>query len=340
MTGIPVSELQTNDRERLLAMEERLSGEIVGQDQALSAVARAIRRNRASVGNPNRPTGSFLFLGPSGVGKTLAAKVLARFLFGTAEALIRIDMSEYMERFNISRLIGSPPGYVGYDEGGMLTEQVRRKPYAVILLDEIEKAHPEVANLLLQILDEGRLTDSLGHVVNFRNTVIIMTSNIGSSRLANARPVGFGDGEETTFEEIERTILGELKSVLIPELINRIDEVVVFQPLSPAVMPEIVDIQLRYLNTRLAAQGIALTLTEAGRTLLARKGYAPAQGARPLLRVLREEVEDPLARLILSEPSTSLRPLRIEIAAEGEVIRLHAVPPPQPAPPVMAKARK
>ena len=300
MTGIPIAEIGKDDAKRLLGMEKALSRELVGQKESIEVVSAAIRRNRAGLGNPNRPVGSFLFLGPSGVGKTHMARVLTRFLFGTEDALVRVDMSEYMEKFSISRLVGAPPGYVGYDEGGTLTESVRRHPYSVVLFDEIEKADPEVFNLLLQVFEEGILTDSFGRRVSFKNTVIIMTSNIGTKNLVTTQ-LGFDSEEkELDFGEIKHDIMRELKKTMRPELLNRIDQVVVFKPLTMDNIEDIVDLEIAEVNRRVHHKDLVLDINEDARRFLAKKGYDPKLGARPLKKAIRDQVEDPLSNLLVS----------------------------------------
>ncbi|WP_018111683.1 ATP-dependent chaperone ClpB [Thermus igniterrae] len=293
-TGIPVAKLLEGEREKLLRLEEELHRRVVGQDEAITAVADAIRRARAGLKDPNRPIGSFLFLGPTGVGKTELAKTLAATLFDTEEAMVRIDMTEYMEKHAVSRLIGAPPGYVGYEEGGQLTEAVRRRPYTVILFDEIEKAHPDVFNILLQILDDGRLTDSHGRTVDFRNTVIILTSNLGSPLILESIQKG------KPYEQIREEVFGVLQRHFRPEFLNRLDEIVVFRPLSREQIRQIVEIQLGNLRARLAEKRITLELTEAAKDYLAERGYDPVFGARPLKRVIGRELETPLAKKILA----------------------------------------
>jgi ATP-dependent Clp protease ATP-binding subunit ClpC len=298
-TGIPVTQLAQEETERLLNMEQILHKRVVGQSEAVKAVSRAIRRSRAGLKDPKRPIGSFIFLGPTGVGKTELAKALAESLFGDEDALVRLDMSEYMEKHTTSRLIGSPPGYVGYDEGGQLTEQVRRKPYSVILFDEIEKAHPEVFNVLLQVLEDGRLTDGKGRTVDFRNTVIIMTSNVGAGRLKQTS-LGFRPGNsEKDYEDMKDTILGELKYTLRPEFLNRIDEIIVFHALEEEHLSEIVNLMLAEVQGRLAEYGIGIKVTEKAKKLLAAEGYDPLYGARPLRRVIQQKVEDEISEQML-----------------------------------------
>ena len=300
MTGIPVFKLEEKESAKLLRMENELKERIVGQDEAISAIARAIRRTRAGFHDPTRPIGSFIFLGPTGVGKTELARVLADFLFEDKEALIRLDMSEYMEKFNISRLVGAPPGYVGYQEGGQLTEKVRRRPYSVVLFDEIEKAHPDVFNILLQILDEGQLTDSFGRRVDFKNTVVIMTSNIGTREVGKGKGMGFQKGGETSgYEQIKERITDALKKTFNPEFLNRIDETVIFRPLGKKEILKIIDILLVEIGERVAEKGMSITLTREAKDLLAEKGFDPIFGARPLRRALQKYFEDPLSDEIL-----------------------------------------
>ncbi len=291
-TGIPVSRLMEGEMEKLMRMEDRLHARVIGQDEAITAVANAIRRARAGLSDPNRPLGSFIFLGPTGVGKTELARALAEFLFDDDQAMIRIDMSEYMEKHSVSRLIGAPPGYVGYDEGGQLTEAVRRRPYSVILLDEIEKAHPDVFNVLLQVLDDGRATDGQGRTVDFRNTVIIMTSNLGSTFITN-----LGPGQEA---EMRERVMEALRANFRPEFLNRVDEVIIFKALSREQLADIVQIQLDLVAKRLADRQITLLVTPAAKELLANRGYDPVYGARPLKRLIQKDVLDELARMILS----------------------------------------
>jgi ATP-dependent Clp protease ATP-binding subunit ClpC len=300
ITGIPLFRLEEKESRRLLRMEEELKKKIVGQTEAIATIARAIRRARAGLGDPRRPIGSFIFLGPTGVGKTELARALAEFLFEDTESLIRIDMSEYMEKFAVSRLIGAPPGYVGYEEGGQLTEKVRRRPYSVVLLDEIEKAHPDVFNILLQLMDDGSLTDSFGRRVDFRNTVVIMTSNIGTKRIKDGKTVGFdGEHEDQSYDSMKKKVTEELKKMFNPELLNRIDETVIFHSLDINHIKEIVDILVADVAKRLAEKGISFVLTEEARDFLARKGHEPLLGARPLKRAIQKYLEDPLAEELL-----------------------------------------
>jgi ATP-dependent Clp protease ATP-binding subunit ClpC len=310
-TGIPVFKLTEAESARLVRMEEELHKRVIGQEEAIVAVAKSIRRARAGIKDPKRPTGSFIFLGPSGVGKTELARTLAEFLFGDEDAMIQVDMSEYMEKHSVSRLVGSPPGYIGYDEGGQLTEAVRRKPYSVLLLDEIEKAHPDVFNILLQILEEGKLTDAQGRRVDFRNAIVIMTSNLGASQISKNTGFGFTVGDESglSYDEMKGRVMGELKKVFRPELLNRIDEIIVFHKLSKAEIMSIVDLQLRRLREQMATHDVSIELTEDAKELLVDKGYDPAMGARPLRRAIQREIEDPLADYVLGrelEPGSTI----------------------------------
>ena len=290
-TGIPVSKLMQGERDKLLAMENHLHERVVGQDEAITAVANAIRRARSGLSDPNRPTGSFLFLGPTGVGKTELCKALAAFLFDSEDHLIRIDMSEFMEKHSVSRLLGAPPGYVGYDEGGYLTEAVRRKPYSVVLLDEVEKAHPDVFNVLLQVLDDGRLTDGQGRTVDFKNTIIVMTSNIGSAKIQSMA------GKDV--QDIKDAVWNELKQFMRPEFLNRIDETVVFHGLGSDHIESIAKIQIGILETRLQHMEMKLVVKPNAIAELAKVGFDPIYGARPLKRAIQQRIENPLAKLIL-----------------------------------------
>jgi ATP-dependent Clp protease ATP-binding subunit ClpC len=293
-TGIPVSQLTTEERERLMKLEEELHGRIVGQEEAVAAVAEAVRRSRAGLGDPRRPVGSFLFLGPTGVGKTELARALAEALFGDEDLMIRFDMSEFQERHTVSRLVGAPPGYVGYEEAGQLTEQVRRRPYSVLLFDEIEKAHTDVFNILLQIMDDGRLTDAQGRTVDFKNTVVIMTSNLGADRIQQFARQG-GD-----FERLKNELMEILRQSFRPEFINRIDEIIVFRALTDEQLVEITRLLLDRLVRRLHAQGIEVDFTEDAAELLAGQGFDPEFGARPLRRTIQRLVENELSRMVLS----------------------------------------
>ena len=313
MTGVPVERLSSSEAERIVHMEDELHNTVIGQNSAVSVISGAIRRARAGISSPKHPVGSFIFLGPTGVGKTQLAKALAKYLFGSEESLIRIDMSDFMEKHTASRLVGAPPGYVGYEEGGVLTEKVRRHPYSVVLLDEIEKAHPDIFNLLLQLLEEGELSDNLGHTVNFRNTVIIMTSNAGARQITNEGRVGFGtlDGV-IPYEEIKAGAMNELKKLLSPELINRIDDVIVFDALSKKEVSKILDIQLAELGDRLAERGLTISLKPKAKEYLIENGYNPAMGARPMKRLLRKEIEDPLSMELLSNAGKDYNTVSIE----------------------------
>ncbi|MGI8659286.1 MAG: ATP-dependent chaperone ClpB [Candidatus Limnocylindria bacterium] len=310
-TGIPVSRLMEGETEKLLHMEDRLHARLIGQEEAVTAVSDAIRRARAGLKDPKRPIGSFIFLGPTGVGKTELARALAEFLFDDEQALVRIDMSEYMEKFSTSRLVGAPPGYVGYDEGGQLTEAVRRRPYQVVLFDEIEKAHPDVFNVLLQLLDDGRLTDSQGRTVDFKNTVIIMTSNIGSTTLIEA-----GEAGPDAFEGAAESVRRQLRDHFRPEFLNRVDEIIVFRPLDEAQLREIVGLLVANVERRLVDVGVKLDVTDDALTFLAREGYDPVYGARPLRRAIQRELENPLARRILAGEFGDGQVVRID-AADG-----------------------
>ncbi len=301
-TGIPIFRLEEKESEKLLKIEEELHKRVVGQEEAISAIAHAVRRSRAGIKDPKRPIGSFVFLGPTGVGKTLLARALAEFMFGDEDALLQLDMSEYMEKFNVSRLIGAPPGYVGYEEGGQLTERVRRRPYAVILLDEIEKAHPDVFNLLLQVFEEGRLTDSFGRKVDFKNTVLIMTSNVGAELIRKTGSLGFKQQkEEMTYQEMKEKLLEEVKRTFKPEFLNRIDDIIVFRQLSKEDLEIIVGIEVGYVVERLREQNISLEVDQQAKDFLIEKGFDPVFGARPLKRTIQRFLEDPLASEIISK---------------------------------------
>ncbi|MFH1413758.1 MAG: ATP-dependent Clp protease ATP-binding subunit [Candidatus Omnitrophota bacterium] len=301
-TGIPIFRLEQKEGDKLLRIEEELHKRVIGQDEAIKAIAQAVRRSRAGIKDPKRPIGSFIFLGPTGVGKSLLARALADFMFGNEEALLQLDMSEYMEKFNVSRLIGAPPGYVGYEEGGQLTERVRRRPYAVILLDEIEKAHPDVFNLLLQMFEDGRLTDSFGRKVDFRNTVIIMTSNVGAELIRKTGSLGFKtQKEEVGYQEMKEKLLEQVKHTFKPEFLNRIDDIVVFRQLAKEDLQKIVNIEIGFVEERLKEQGITLEVTQDAKELLIEKGFDPVFGARPLKRTIQRFLEDPLASEIISK---------------------------------------
>jgi len=295
-TGVPVSKLLEGEMKKLLALEDELHRRVIGQDEAVLAVAESVMRARSGLKDPQRPIGSFIFLGPTGVGKTELARALAEFLFDDERAMIRIDMSEYQDKHTVSRLIGAPPGYVGYDEGGQLTEAVRRRPYSVVLFDEIEKAHHDVFNVLLQVLDDGRLTDGQGRTVDFKNVIVIMTSNIGSHRILDYR----GGFEGEAYRHMKEAVMGELRQAFRPEFLNRLDEIIVFHALNETQLKKIVDIQLAGLRKRLEERHITLELTDEARTHLVRSGYDATYGARPLKRAIQREIENPLAKLILA----------------------------------------
>jgi len=322
MTGIPVNKIAESESAKLLKMEQVLKDQVVGQDEAIGKLTKAIRRTRAGLKDPKRPIGSFIFLGPTGVGKTELAKALARYLFDTEEALIRIDMSEYMEKFSVSRLVGAPPGYVGYEEGGQLTEKVRRKPYSVVLLDEIEKAHPDVFNILLQVLDDGILTDSLGRRVDFKNTILIMTSNIGTRELKRGGGIGFGTGTaKDEYGAMKSTIEEALKRVFNPEFLNRVDDTIIFHALERHHLLDIVQIQIRDLTKRIAAQGVTLELTKQAREFLAERGYDPAYGARPLRRAVQKFLEDPIAEELLKGKYPEGSVIRVKVNKKSDELR-------------------
>ncbi len=302
MTGVPVQRIAQNEGARLMKMYDEIHDKVIGQNDAIKKIVKAIQRNRAGLKDPNKPIGSFIFLGPTGVGKTQLAKVLSKYLFDSDDALIRIDMSEYMEKFAISRLIGAPPGYVGYEEGGQLTEKVRRKPYSVILLDEIEKAHPDVFNLLLQVLDDGQITDSLGRKIDFKNSIIIMTSNIGSRQLKEfGTGVGFNTTAKSASVEVQSksVIENALKKAFAPEFLNRIDDVVMFNNLSREDIHQIIDIELKNLYKRMEDLGYKIKMTENAKDYISDKGFDPNFGARPLKRAIQKYLEDPLAEEII-----------------------------------------
>ena len=335
-TGIPVFKLTEAETQKLIRMEEELHKRVIGQDVAIAAVSRAIRRARAGIKDPKRPSGSFIFLGPSGVGKTELARTLAQFLFGDDGAMIQVDMSEYMEKHSVSRLVGSPPGYIGYDEGGQLTEAVRRKPYSVVLLDEIEKAHPDVFNILLQVLEEGNLTDSQGRKVDFRNTIVIMTSNIGAATIAKNQNFGFSQADDESgqsYEDMKGKIMTELKRVFRPELLNRIDEVIVFHKLSREQILHIVDFMLNRLREQLEVHEVAIELTESAKELLVQEGYDPAMGARPLRRAIQRILEDPLADFVLAQQMQPGSTILVDRKEGTDEVSMDIVPPTPDAPP-------
>nr|WP_318539993.1 ATP-dependent protease ATP-binding subunit ClpC [Terribacillus saccharophilus] len=320
-TGVPVAKLTKDESERLLNMEQTLHGRVIGQDEAVVAISKAIRRARAGLKDPKRPIGSFIFLGPTGVGKTELARALADSMFGDEDAMIRIDMSEYMERHSTARLVGSPPGYVGYEEGGQLTEKVRRKPYSVVLLDEVEKAHPEVFNILLQVLEDGRLTDSKGRLVDFRNTILIMTSNVGASELKRSKSLGFTmDSEDQNFKDMKAKVTEELKKAFRPEFLNRIDETIVFHPLEKKHMKDIVTLMADQLKKRLAQQDIEFTLTDAVIEKIANDGFDAEYGARPLRRAIQKNIEDLLSEELLRENISKGQQVNIDVDKEGKYV--------------------
>jgi ATP-dependent Clp protease ATP-binding subunit ClpC len=320
-TGIPVFKLTEAETAKLMRMEDELHKRVIGQQPAVEVISKAIRRSRAGLKDPKRPTGSFVFLGPSGVGKTELARTLAEFLFGDEDAMVRIDMSEYMEKHAVSRLVGSPPGYIGYDEGGQLTEAVRRKPYSVLLLDEIEKAHPDVFNILLQILEDGRLTDAQGRTVDFRHAIVIMTSNIGAQEIARNTPLGFAVSEDETgitYDDMKNRIMGELKKVFRPEFLNRIDDVIVFHKLQKPEIKQIVELLLRRVRESMAERELQLELTEDAKDFLVDKGWDPSMGARPLRRAIQRYIEDQLADFVLRQELTPQATVVVDVAPEND----------------------
>jgi ATP-dependent Clp protease ATP-binding subunit ClpC len=328
-TGIPVTRLTEGETEKVLKMEEALKNRIIGQNDALSTVCKAIRRSRADIKDPNRPIGAFLFLGPTGVGKTHLARLLATHMFGGEDSLIQVDMSEYMEKFAISRMTGSPPGYVGYEEGGQLTEQVRRRPYSVVLFDEVEKAHPDVMNLLLQILEEGRLTDSVGRKIDFRNTIIIMTSNLGADLIRKSTEMGFGAKENTIdYKSMQEKIESAVKKHFKPEFINRLDGLVIFRTLDKTALRSVVDLEFNKLKGRLDKKQIHVTIDDAARDLLVEKGYVPEMGARPLRRVIEQFLEDPLSEKLLQHPNQEKKYLIS--AKDGQIVFIDQDPDTKP----------
>jgi ATP-dependent Clp protease ATP-binding subunit ClpC len=339
-TGIPVFKLTEAETAKLMRMEEELHKRVIGQHPAVEVISKAIRRSRAGLKDPKRPTGSFVFLGPSGVGKTELARTLAEFLFGDEDAMTRIDMSEYMEKHAVSRLVGSPPGYIGYDEGGQLTEAVRRKPYCVLLLDEIEKAHPDVFNILLQILEDGRLTDSQGRTVDFRHAIVIMTSNIGAQEIARNTPLGFAVSDDETgisYDDMKNRIMGELKKVFRPEFLNRIDDVIVFHKLQREEIKQIIELLLLRIRRSMAERELQLDLTEEAKDMLVEKGWDPAMGARPLRRAIQRYIEDPLADFVLRSELPAGSTVVVDPAPEGDdpEVRLTIVKPKKVKQPVV-----
>ena len=319
-TGIPLKRMEQGETQRLLAMEDEMARVVIGQKEAVSAICKALRRSRADLKDPKRPIGTFALLGPTGVGKTLLAKSLAESMFGDSKSLIQLDMSEYMERHNASRMIGSPPGYVGYEEGGQLTEQVRRKPYSVVLFDEIEKAHPDVMNMLLQILEEGKLTDNLGRVVNFRNTVILLTSNVGADTIKKQSSMGFSPiTDESSYEKMREKIMEEAKRQFRPEFLNRLDDIIVFRSLTKPDLIQILDLEMKKIGDRLKGRKLNLLLDEKAKDLLVEKGYDPTYGARPMRRSVERFLEDPLAEEILRGNLHDGDPISVTVE-DGKII--------------------
>ena len=325
MTGVPLTRLEKKEVQRLLELEAELHKRVVSQDEAIAAVAKAVRRGRSGLKDPNRPMGCFIFMGPSGVGKTLLAKALAEFMFGDENALMQLDMSEFMEKHNVSRLVGAPPGYVGYEEGGQLTERIRRRPYAVLLLDEIEKAHPDVYNILLQIMDEGRLTDSFGRHIDFKNVILIMTSNIGAEMIKNQAGFGFGKKTpEANYEKMKDMLHKEAEHHFRPEFLNRLDDMIVFKSLTRENLYTIVDYELAKVFKRLTEHGLKLELTEQAKEFLIEKGYNPEFGARPLRRAIEHYIEDPLSEAMLRGEFKGKNLVKIDIQDE-EHLKLEGV---------------
>jgi ATP-dependent Clp protease ATP-binding subunit ClpC len=319
MTGIPLTRMSTEDSLRLMRMEDELHKKVISQDEAIKAIAKAVRRSRSGLQDPKRPTGTFVFAGPTGVGKTLLAKALAEFMFGDAEALIQIDMSEYMEKHNVSRLIGAPPGYVGYEEGGQLTEQIRRRPYAVVLLDEIEKAHPEVFNMLLQLMEEGRLTDSFGRNVDFRNTIVIMTTNAGADAIKNESAFGFQKpDEDASYDAMKARVMDEIEKVFRPEFINRVNDVIVFRHLNEENLKHVVELEVSKVRQRLLEKGLVLELSDESKAFLVKKGSNTDYGARPLRRAIESFVEDPLAEELLKGEFAGKDTIRVDVKTVGD----------------------
>jgi ATP-dependent Clp protease ATP-binding subunit ClpB len=322
-TGIPLVKMMEEERQKLERMEDELGKRVVGQTDAIKKIADVVRRSRAGISDPNKPIGSFIFLGPTGVGKTELTKALAEFMFNDEKALVRVDMSEYMERHSVSKLLGSPPGYVGYEESGQLTEAIRHRPYSVILFDEIEKAHPEVFNVLLQVLDDGRMTDGKGRVVNFKNSIIIMTSNIGSQFIQKMETIGFASSNaEQQYTQTKEKVMSSLKDHFRPEFLNRIDETVIFDILSPEVIKGIVNIRMAVVQKRLEDKGITLTITDEALALLAKEGYNPQYGARPLNRLIQSKILNPVATFIISNNTKKGDTVSVEVKNNELVIEM------------------
>jgi len=326
MTGIPLTRMTTEDSLRLMKMEEDLHKRVVSQEEAIKSISKAVRRSRSGLKDPKRPTGCFIFAGPTGVGKTLLAKALAEFMFGDQDALIQIDMSEYMEKHNVSRLIGAPPGYVGYEEGGQLTEKIRRRPYAVVLLDEIEKAHPDVFNMLLQVMEEGRLTDSFGRNIDFRNTILIMTTNAGAEAIKNEAAFGFQrPDEDASYESMKQRVREQIEKVFRPEFLNRVDDTIVFRHLTNEDLKGVIDMELGKVRNRLAEHGMALVLTDEAKKFLIKKGSNLDFGARPLRRAIENFVEDPLSEELLKGEFQGKDMITVDVKEMGDQKQLHFV---------------
>jgi ATP-dependent Clp protease ATP-binding subunit ClpC len=322
-TGVPVTALTETETEKLVHMEDNLHKRVIGQEEAIKTISQAIRRSRAGLKDVKKPIGSFMFLGPTGVGKTELARAVAEFMFGNEDSMIRIDMSEYMEKFAVSRLIGAPPGYVGYEEGGQLTEAVRRKPYSVVLLDEIEKAHPDIFNILLQVMDDGILNDNLGHKVSFKNTVLLMTSNVGARLISKGKSLGFtaadtADQNERDYKKMKETVMDEVKRVFSPEFINRINDIIVFHPLNESEMAQILTMMLEKVRVKIEAQGFKIEFTDETRSYLVKNGFDVNYGARPLTRTIQRSVEDPLSEEILMKKFDPGATIYVDVDASNE----------------------
>ncbi|MDE2142704.1 MAG: AAA family ATPase, partial [Elusimicrobia bacterium] len=330
-TGVPVTALTESETEKLVHMEDNLHKRVIGQEEAIKTISQAIRRSRAGLKDAKKPIGSFMFLGPTGVGKTELARAVAEFMFGNEDSMIRIDMSEYMEKFAVSRLIGAPPGYVGYEEGGQLTEAVRRKPYSVVLLDEIEKAHPDIFNILLQVMDDGVLNDNLGHKVSFKNTVILMTSNVGARLISKGKSLGFTaadtvDQNERDYKKMKETVMDEVKRVFSPEFINRINDIIVFHPLNEQEMGQILTLMLGRVRTKIEAQGYKVEFTDETKAYLIKNGFDVNYGARPLARTIQRSVEDPLSEDILMKKFDPGATIYVEVDAANDKLTFSKSP--------------